>query len=194
VHSATKYLNGHSDVVNGVAVVGQDTELAEKLGFLQNACGGISAPFDSFLVLRSLITLPLRMERHCENALELAQWLQKHPGIERVIYPGLATHPQHALAKQQMNAFGGMISAVIKGNLAQTKAFLSQCELFTLAESLGGVESLIEHPALMTHASIPESRRKALGIVNGLIRLSVGIEHIDDLKSDISHALHIALT
>jgi len=194
VHSATKYLNGHSDVVNGIAVVGKDPKLAEKLGFLHNACGSISAPFDSFLVLRSLKTLPIRMERHCENALELAHWLEKHPAIERVIYPGLASHPQHALAKQQMHAFGGMISAVIKGSLLQTQSFLSHCELFTLAESLGGVESLIEHPAIMTHASIPEIKRKKLGIVDGLVRFSVGIEHIDDLKSDISHALHVALT
>lgn len=190
VHSATKYLNGHSDVVSGIVIVGDNTALAEKLAFLHNASGAITGPFDSFLVLRSLKTLPIRMERHCENALELAQWLEKHPHIQQVIYPGLPSHPQHTLAKQQMKAFGGMISAVIKGNLLQTKTFLSQCEVFTLAESLGGVESLIEHPSIMTHASIPADTRKHLGILDGLVRLSVGIEHIDDLKRDLDRALH----
>lgn len=189
VHSATKYLNGHSDVVSGVVVVGHDKALAEKLAFLHNASGAIAGPFDSFLVLRSLKTLPIRMERHCENAQELAQWLEYHPQVEKVIYPGLASHPQHTLAKHQMKAFGGMISAIIKGDLLQTKTFLSRCELFTLAESLGGVESLIEHPAIMTHASIPQEIRKNLGIQDGLVRLSVGIEHIDDLKLDLDRAL-----
>jgi cystathionine beta-lyase/cystathionine gamma-synthase len=189
VHSATKYLNGHSDVVNGVVIVGDNHALEEKLAFLQNSCGAISAPFDSFLVLRSLKTLPLRMERHCENAMELARWLEKHKAIRKVIYPGLAKHPQHKLAKEQMQAFGGMISIVLKGGLDDAKRFLSRCELFTLAESLGGVESLIEHPAIMTHASIPAETRKALGIDDGFIRLSVGIEHIEDLKADLHSAL-----
>ncbi len=189
LHSATKYLNGHSDVINGVVVVGENHALADRLAFLHNACGAIAAPFDSFLVLRSLKTLPIRMQRHCENAMELAQWLEKHPCIERVIYPGLPSHPQHALAKHQMHAFGGMISAVIKGGLTTTLASLSRCQLFTLAESLGGVESLIEHPAIMTHASIPPEKRQALGILDGFIRLSVGIEHVDDLKADLNAAL-----
>lgn len=190
VHSATKYLNGHSDVVNGVAVVGDNPALREQMAFLHNACGAIAAPFDSFLVLRSLKTLSLRMQRHCENALELAHWLAHHPKISQVIYPGLASHPQHVLAKTQMQpGFGGMISMVIDGDLATTTQFLSRCEIFTLAESLGGVESLIEHPAIMTHASIPPEKRQALGIVDGLVRLSVGIEHIDDLKADLTQAL-----
>ena len=189
VHSATKYLNGHSDVVNGAVVVGTNLELEERLSFLHNACGAISGPFDSFLVLRSLKTLSIRMQRHCENAYELAHWLEKHPAIQHVIYPGLKSHPQHTLATEQMHAFGGMISAVVKGEAAQTIAMLSRCKLFTLAESLGGVESLIEHPALMTHASIPKIRRDELGISDGLIRISVGIEHIDDLKYDLTQAL-----
>lgn len=189
LHSATKYLNGHSDVVNGVVVVGDDLALADKIGFLQNSCGAISGPFDSFLVLRSLKTLSLRMQRHCENATTLAHWLETHPLIERVIYPGLKSHPQYQLATKQMSGFGGMISMVIKGDLDTTTRFLSRCELFTLAESLGGVESLIEHPAIMTHASIPVDKRKQLGIDDGFIRLSVGIEHIDDLKADLHHAL-----
>ena len=189
VHSATKYLNGHSDVVNGAVVVGNNPELAERLAFLHNACGAISSPFDSFLVLRSLKTLSIRMQRHCDNAFELAHWLEKHPAIQQVIYPGLKSHPQHKLATEQMYAFGGMISAVIKGDAAQTIAMLSRCKLFTLAESLGGVESLIEHPALMTHASIPKKIRDELGISDGLIRISVGIEHIDDLKYDLTQAL-----
>lgn len=189
IHSATKYLNGHSDVVSGVVVVGDNPELAERLGYLQNSCGGIAGPFDSFLVLRSLKTLSIRMERHCKNANELAQWLSSHQKIKKVIYPGLTSHPQHSLAKEQMNDFGGMISMVIDGNLEQAKRFLGRCELFTLAESLGGVESLIEHPAIMTHASVPANQRKALGIDDGLIRLSVGIEHIDDLRADLEYAL-----
>lgn len=189
IHSATKYLNGHSDVINGAVVVGDNKALAERIAFLQNSCGGVSGPFDSFLVLRSLKTLSLRMERHCSNAAELAQWLSAHPKIEKVIYPGLKSHPQHPLAKQQMQAFGGMISMILKGDLATTKRFLGRCQLFTLAESLGGVESLIEHPAIMTHASIPAEKRKDLGIVDGFVRLSVGIEHIDDLRYDLQHAL-----
>ena len=189
LHSATKYLNGHSDVVNGVVVVGDNTELAEKMAFLQNSCGAVAGPFDSFLVLRSLKTLSIRMQRHCENAHHLATWLEKHAKIERVIYPGLPSHSQHALAKEQMHDFGGMISIVLKGNLQETTRFLSRCHLFTLAESLGGVESLIEHPAIMTHASLTASMRQELGIVDSFVRLSVGIEHIDDLINDLNDAL-----
>lgn len=189
VHSATKYLNGHSDVVNGVVVVGDNPELAEKIAYLQNSCGAIAAPFDSFLVLRSLKTLSLRMQRHCTNAIALATWLEAHPRVRRVIYPGLASHPQHELAKHQMNAFGGMISVILNGTREETIAMLSRCKLFTLAESLGGVESLIEHPAIMTHASIPLEKRQALGIEDSMIRLSVGLEHIDDLKTDLTQAL-----
>lgn len=189
VHSATKYLNGHSDVISGVVVVGDNAELADKIGFLQNSCGAISGPFDSFLVLRGLKTLPLRMRQHCESANELAHWLERHPCVKQVIYPGLISHPQHTLATHQMHAFGGMISMTIKGGLSQASRFLSRCELFTLAESLGGVESLIEHPALMTHASIPADTRQALGIEDGFVRLSVGIENIDDLKADLDYAL-----
>jgi cystathionine beta-lyase/cystathionine gamma-synthase len=189
LHSATKYLNGHSDVVNGVVVVGDNLPLIEKIAFLQNSCGAVAGPFDSFLVLRSLKTLSLRMQRHCENARALASWLDKHPKVDNVIYPGLTSHPQHALAKQQMHDFGGMISIVVAGGLEGATRFLSRCKLFTLAESLGGVESLIEHPAIMTHASIPAKTRKTLGIEDGFIRLSVGIEHIDDLIADLNHAL-----
>lgn len=189
LHSATKYLNGHSDVVSGVVIVGDNPELAEKIAFLQNATGGIAGPFDSFLILRSLKTLSIRMQRHCENARSLAAWLEKHPDVSKVIYPGLPSHPQHSLAKQQMHDFGGMISFVIKGGLDDANRFLSRCELFTLAESLGGVESLIEHPAIMTHASIPAEKREQLGIKDGLIRLSVGIEYIDDLIADLDYAL-----
>lgn len=188
IHSATKYLNGHSDVVNGV-VVTQDEKIAEDIAFLQNSAGAIAGPFDSFLVLRSLKTLSLRMERHCENANELANWLENHPLVDSVIYPGLKTHPQHDIAAKQMSGYGGMISITLKGNLEDTKRFLTRTELFTLAESLGGVESLIEHPAIMTHASIPAKKRKELGILDSFVRLSVGIEHIDDLKHDIDYAL-----
>jgi cystathionine beta-lyase/cystathionine gamma-synthase len=195
LHSATKYLNGHSDVVSGIVVVGNQPTLADKLAFLHNACGSIGAPFDSFLVLRSLKTLPLRMQRHCDNAAELAAWLNTHPLVEHVIYPGLSNHPQHALATRQMHAFGGMISMTIKGGLNKARAFLSHCHLFTLAESLGGVESLIEHPGIMTHASIPLTQRQALGISDGFVRLSVGVEHVDDLKADLDNALkHMHLT
>ncbi|MDR3443316.1 MAG: cystathionine gamma-synthase [Legionella sp.] len=189
LHSATKYLNGHSDVVSGVVVVGDNPDLAEKVAFLHNSCGGVAGPFDSFLILRSLKTLSLRMERHCENAQHLANWLSTHPKVRKVIYPGLSSHPQHQLAKEQMSAFGGMISIVLQGGLEEAKRFLAACKLFTLAESLGGVESLIEHPAIMTHASIPPEKRKELGIEDGFIRLSVGIEHIDDLQADLDHAL-----
>jgi cystathionine beta-lyase/cystathionine gamma-synthase len=190
VHSATKYLNGHSDVVSGVVVVGNNSELADQIAFLQNSCGGVAGPFDSFLVLRSLKTLSLRMERHCENSLHLANWLSHHPKVKKVIYPGLTNHPQYQLAKEQMHGFGGMISLTIQGGVEEAKRFLSGCELFTLAESLGGVESLIEHPAIMTHASIPKEQRKALGIEDSLLRLSVGIEHIEDLQADLHQALN----
>ena len=190
LHSATKYLNGHSDVVNGVVVVGDNVNLIEKIAFLQNACGAVAGPFDSFLVLRSLKTLSLRMQRHCENAKSLAPWLERQSHVQKVIYPGLVSHPQHHLAKNQMSDFGGMISMVINGGLDAAKRFLSRCELFTLAESLGGVESLIEHPAIMTHASIPPETRKRLGIEDGFVRLSVGIEHIDDLMADLNYALN----
>ena len=189
VHSTTKYLNGHSDMVGGMVVVGQDQALAEQMGFLQNAIGAIAGPFDSFLALRGIKTLAIRMERHCNNALAIADWLSQHPRVESVIYPGLFSHPQHALAKKQMRHFGGIISCVLKGNLSDSKRFLERVKVFSLAESLGGVESLIEHPAIMTHASIPEATRKQLGITDTLIRLSVGIEHVDDLIQDLQQAL-----
>ena len=189
VHSTTKYLNGHSDMVGGVAVVGENAELRERLTFLQNAVGAIQGPFDSFLALRGLKTLALRMERHCASALKIAAWLEAHPKMRRVFYPGLPGHPQHALAKRQMRAFGGMISFNIKGTLDDAKRFLERCRLFTLAESLGGVESLIEHPALMTHGSVPPDVRAALGIGDTLVRISVGIEDADDLIADLSAAL-----
>lgn len=188
-HSATKYLNGHSDMIGGIVIVGENTELADQMAFLQNAVGAIAGPFDSFLALRGVKTLAIRMERHCHNAMDLASWLLKHPKVARVIYPGLANHPQHALAKQQMKAFGGMISVELKCNLQETVKMLERCQIFALAESLGGVESLIEHPAIMTHASIPALHRKMLGISDGLIRLSVGIEAVDDLRSDLNQAL-----
>ncbi len=191
IHSATKYLNGHSDIVGGVAVV-RDAALGEKLGFLQNAVGAIASPFDSFLALRGLKTLHLRMQRHCENAMELARWLENHPHVDRVLYPGLASHPQHELASRQMSGFGGMITAILKGDLAYTIRVLSRCRLFALAESLGGVESLIEHPAIMTHASIPEQQRRSLGIADTLIRLSVGVENCEDLREDLDQALRAA--
>ena len=189
LHSATKYLNGHSDVISGVVVVGDNPSLTEKIAFLQNGCGAIAGPFDSFLVLRGIKTLSIRMRQHCESANSLAHWLEKHPSVTKVIYPGLPTHPQFALAKEQMHGFGGMISMVVRGGLEGANRFLARCELFTLAESLGGVESLIEHPAIMTHASIPAETRNALGIEDGFIRLSIGIEHGDDLKADLNYAL-----
>jgi cystathionine gamma-lyase len=190
MHSATKYLNGHSDVVAGVAVVGENAELAAQMKFLQNAVGAVLGPFDSFLALRGVKTLALRMERACQSALTIAQWLEARPDIERVIYPGLESHPQHELAKRQMlNGFGGIISVDVKGGLAPARRMLERTRLFTLAESLGGVESLIEHPAIMTHASIPAEQRAALGISDGLVRLSVGIESCSDLISDLDAAL-----
>jgi cystathionine gamma-lyase len=192
-HSATKYLNGHSDMVGGIAVVGENQEIAEGLGFLQNAIGGIQGPFDSFLALRGVKTLALRMQRHSENGLELAGWLEKHPKIELVRYPGLPSHAQHNLAKRQMAAGqGGMISVVVKGGIGAAKAMLERTQLFALAESLGGVESLIEHPAIMTHATIPAEDRRARGIADGLVRLSAGIEDVDDLRADLEDALKAA--
>ncbi len=187
MHSATKYLNGHSDMVGGV-IVAQGSELCEKLAYLQNAVGAIASPFDSFLALRGLKTLSIRMQRHCSNADEIANWLARHPKVETVFYPGLESHPQHQLAKKQMKLFGGMISVVLKANLAETIQFLERCELFTLAESLGGVESSIEHPAIMTHASIPKQKRELLGIKDSFIRLSVGIEAVGDLRRDLENA------
>ena len=192
MHSATKYLGGHSDVVAGVVVVGENAELAEKMAYLQNAVGAVLGPFDSYMVLRGIKTLPLRMQRHGDNALHLAQWLEAHPGVARVRYPGLPSHPQHALAKTQMDGFGGMLSVDLAGDLNSTKRFLEHTRLFALAESLGGVESLIEHPAIMTHASIPADTRAALGIGDTLVRLSVGIEDVEDLKADLAEALERA--
>ena len=188
LHSATKYLNGHSDIIGGIVVNG-NAELTEPLRFLQNAVGAIASPFDSFLALRGLKTLAIRMERHSSNALAIAQWLDRHPKIERVIYPGLPSHPEHKLAQRQMSGYGGMIAAALKGGEEEARRFLQRCELFALAESLGGVESLIEHPAIMTHASVPEEVRYALGISDGLVRISVGIEDIDDLILDLDSAL-----
>jgi cystathionine gamma-lyase len=190
VHSATKYLNGHSDCVGGVAVVGDDASLKERLAYLQNAVGAISGPFDSFLILRGIKTLALRMERHCANALAIAQFLEKHPKVERVYYPGLESHPQHALAKRQMTGgYGGIVTAVLRGTIDDARRVLERCHLFSLAESLGGVESLIEHPGLMTHASIPAPVRASLGISDTLIRLSVGIEDLSDLTAELRQAL-----
>jgi cystathionine gamma-lyase len=189
MHSATKYLNGHSDIVGGMAVVGDDAELAEQMTFLQNAIGGVQGPFDSFLALRGLKTLHLRMKAHCDNAMQLAQWLQSHPAIEHVIYPGLASHPQHALATRQMRGYGGMISVLLKGGLDGARRMMERCELFACAESLGGVESLINHPAIMTHASVPPENRARLGIADNLVRLSVGVEDVADLRAELQHAL-----
>ena len=189
IHSATKYLNGHSDLIGGMAVC-REAALAERLGYLQNAIGAIASPFDSFLALRGLKTLALRMERHSANALQIAAWLEQHPKIARVIYPGLPSHPQHELARRQMGGrFGGMIGAVVRGDLAEVTRFLTRCRVFTLAESLGGVESLIEHPAIMTHASVPPAVRRELGIDDGLVRLSVGLEDVADLIADLAQAL-----
>jgi cystathionine gamma-lyase len=192
VHSATKYLNGHSDMVGGVVVVGPGEArmpLAERLAFLQNAVGAVAGPFDSFLALRGLKTLALRMERHCANALDLAAWLEKHPKVRSVRYPGLTSHPQHELAKSQMKAFGGMITIYLDSDLDGARRFLENTHLFSLAESLGGVESLIEHPAIMTHGSIPPEQRRALGIDDTLVRLSVGVEDLEDLRTDLAEAL-----
>ena len=189
MHSATKYLNGHSDMVGGILVVGDNAELAEQLAFLQNSIGAVQGPFDSFLALRGLKTLHLRMRAHCENALALAQWLETHPAIESVVYPGLASHPHHALAKRQMDGFGGIVTIFVKGGLEASKRFCERTQLFTLAESLGGVESLVNHPAIMTHASIPPERRAQLGLFDNLVRLSVGVEDLEDLRRDLDGAL-----
>jgi cystathionine gamma-lyase len=188
LHSATKYLNGHSDMVGGI-VVAEGGEMAEQMAFLQNSVGAVSGPFDAFLAMRGLKTLHLRMAAHCASAMEIAGWLGKHPKVERVIYPGLRSHPQHALARKQMNGFGGIISVELKGGLSKARRVLERCELFALAESLGGVESLIEHPAIMTHASVPAPIRKRLGITDGLIRLSVGVEDVVDLRQELAEAL-----
>jgi len=188
VHSATKYLNGHSDMIGGAAVVGENKELGERMWFLQNSVGAIQGAFDSFLVLRSLKTLALRMERHCANALEIARWLEEQSQVEKVMYPGLKSHPQHDLARTQMRGFGGMVSIVLKTDLAGTKRFLENTSLFSLAESLGGVESLINHPALMTHASVPKEKREELGVTDSLVRISVGVEDLRDLIDDLQFA------
>jgi cystathionine gamma-lyase len=189
VHSATKYLNGHSDLVGGVVVVGDNKELADQIAFLQNSVGAIAGAFDSFLVLRSLKTLALRMERHCANALEIARLLEEQRKVKLVRYPGLKSHPQHDLARQQMRGFGGIVTIILKGDLEDTRRFLENTHLFTLAESLGGVESLVNHPALMTHASVPKEQREKLGITDSLVRLSVGVEDVRDLIDDLRGAL-----
>lgn len=189
MHSATKYLNGHSDMVGGIAVVGDNADLVERMLFLQNSVGAIAGPFDSYLALRGVKTLALRMRHHNEAALELAQWLEQHPKVEKVIYPGLQSHPQHELAKRQMQGFGGMISILLKGDLESARKFLETVQVFALAESLGGVESLIEHPAIMTHASVPKETREELGILDNFVRISVGIEDLEDLKADLEQSL-----
>jgi len=189
LHSATKYLNGHSDMVGGIVVAGEDSELVEKMGFLQNSVGAVAGPFDSFLAMRGLKTLHLRMRAHCQNASELATWLTRHPAIEQVIYPGLKSHPQYALARRQMDGPGGIITIEVKGGLRRARKVLERCHLFALAESLGGVESLVDHPAIMTHASVPAANRRKLGISDGLIRLSVGVEDVRDLREELAAAL-----
>jgi len=190
VHSATKFLNGHSDMVGGIAVVGDDAELAQRLWYLQNSVGGIQGPFDSFLAMRGLKTLVLRMKAHCQNSLQIARWLEQHPAVERTIYPGLESHPQHALAMSQMAGMGGgIISIDLKGGLPAAKKMLEGCRLFSLAESLGGVESLINHPAIMTHASVPPEKRAEIGITDSLVRLSVGVEDVDDLIAELDSVL-----
>ncbi len=189
LHSVTKYLNGHSDVVAGAVVTASDPEREDRLAFLQNSVGGILSPFDAFLALRGLKTLAIRMQRHCENALAVAQHLEAHPSVERVLYPGLASHPQHALANRQMRSGGGMVTAILKGGLDESRRFLERCRLFSLAESLGGVESLIEHPGIMTHASLPVEVRSKLGIDDSLVRLSVGVEDVEDLIAELDEAL-----
>jgi len=193
MHSATKYLNGHSDMVGGVVAL-RDAGLAEQLGFLQNSIGAVAGPFDSFLALRGVKTLALRMERHNANALAIARWLEGRAGVERVIYPWLDSHPQQALARRQMAGGGGIVSFVIEGGLEQARTFLERCRLFTLAESLGGVESLVNHPAIMTHASVPAETRARLGIGDTLVRLSVGIEALEDLLADLDQALAAAVS
>lgn len=188
MHSATKFINGHSDMVGGIVATASDS-LAEQLGYLQNSIGAVAGPFDSFLALRGVKTLDIRMRRHCENAQAIADWLERDARVDSVLYPGLASHPQHALAKRQMHGFGGIVTFFIKGDIETARRFLEQCEIFALAESLGGVESMVDHPAIMTHASVPKQRRLELGISDQLIRLSVGIEAIDDLVADLDQAL-----
>jgi cystathionine gamma-lyase len=190
LHSMTKYLNGHSDVVGGCVMLNQK-KIYDRLWYLQNSIGPSQSPFDSWLVLRGIKTLAVRMQRHEENAMQLAKWLEKHPKVEKVLYPGLPSHPQHAIAKKQMSGFGGMITFFIKGGLNASKKVLSSLSVFSLAESLGGVESLIEHPAIMTHASVPAKNRLKLGISDNLIRISVGIENFEDLKNDLAQALKL---
>ncbi len=190
MHSATKYINGHSDMVGGIAVVGDNEELIEQMAFLQNSVGAVNGPFDAYLALRGLKTLAIRMERHNQSAMEIASWLEQHPQVEKVVYPGLESHPQYELAKKQMADFGGMITIYLKGDLAKARTFLQNVKIFALAESLGGVESLIEHPAIMTHASVPAVTREVLGISDTLVRISVGIENVDDLKADLDFALN----
>jgi cystathionine gamma-lyase len=190
VHSATKFLNGHSDMVGGVAVVGDNAELAQRLWYLQNSIGGIQGPFDSFLAMRGLKTLALRMKAHCDNSLQIAQFLERHPAVAKTIYPGLESHPQHALAMAQMGGKGGgIVSIDLKGGLAAAKKMLEGCRLFALAESLGGVESLINHPAIMTHASVPPEKRAEIGITDSLVRLSVGVEDVNDLIAELEEVL-----
>jgi cystathionine gamma-lyase len=190
VHSTTKYLNGHSDALGGAAILRHGSDLTERLAYLQNAVGAVPGPFDSFLTLRGIKTLALRMERHCANALAVARFLEQHPQVERVYYPGLASHPQHSLARRQMvGGFGGIVTAVLRGGLETARHVLGRCRLFALAESLGGVESLIELPAVMTHASLPDTVRASLGIGDGLIRLSVGVEDVEDLIAELRQAL-----
>jgi len=188
MHSATKFINGHSDMIGGIAVT-DDAELAERLAYLQNSIGAVAGPFDSFLALRGVKTLDVRMQRHCESAMAIARWLEQDSRVERVVYPGLESHPQHQLATEQMEGFGGIVTFFIKGELEDARRFLERCEVFSLAESLGGVESLVDHPGIMTHASVPEAQRAALGISDQLIRLSVGIEALDDLLADLDQAL-----
>jgi len=188
MHSATKFINGHSDMVGGIALIASE-ELAEQMAYLQNSIGSVSGPFDSFLALRGVKTLDIRMQRHCESAMKIAEWLEGDERVASVLYPGLASHPQHALAADQMDAFGGIVTFFVKGGLDDARSFLERCEVFTLAESLGGVESLVDHPAIMTHASVPAAERAALGISDQLIRLSVGIEALEDLVEDLDRAL-----
>ena len=188
MHSATKFINGHSDMVGGIVVTADNT-LAEQLAYLQNSIGAVSGPFDSFLALRGVKTLDVRMQRHCESAMKIATWLEADARVESVLYPGLPSHPQHALAARQMDDFGGIVTFFVKGDLGNARRFLERCEVFSLAESLGGVESLVDHPAIMTHASVPEEERAKLGISDQLIRLSVGIEAVEDLLADLDQAL-----
>jgi cystathionine gamma-lyase len=191
MHSATKFINGHSDIVGGIAVTG-DESIAERLAYLQNSIGSVSGPFDSFLALRGVKTLDVRMQRHCESAMRIAEWLERHKRVDSVLYPGLPSHPQHELVRKQMDGFGGIVTFFIKGDLGDARSFLERCKVFSLAESLGGVESLVDHPAIMTHASVPAKERAVLGINDQLIRLSVGIEGVDDLIEDLNQALRLS--